>query len=144
MIWCGQAVITSKLFFGKSICLLPLQTETSVNDLLVKHIRIDVSLLCIIPGSSSPVKSFSGIEPTVCYQHAYAILINLLISSSGCFDLNQIALLRDAFPTFASLAKAVPLRGSLFCCMSMFHSCSQMQPVLFSNPAFSFTLVITT
>lgn len=28
--------------------------------------------------------------------------------------LNQIALLRDAFPTFASLSKAVPHRGSLF------------------------------
>ena len=67
--------------------LLSLYTETSVNDLLVKHIRIDVSVLCIIPGSSSPVKSFSGIDPAVCYQHAYAILISLLISSSGCFYL---------------------------------------------------------
>ena len=36
------------------------------------------------------------------------------VGKEGHVVLNQIALLRDAFPTFASLSKAVPHRGSLF------------------------------
>ena len=56
--------------------------------------------------------------------------------------LNQIALLRDAFPTLASLSKAVPHRGSLFSLhFPVFILSTQMCRILFSNPFFSLTLV---
>ena len=52
--------------------------------------------------------SCSGFSSFVFYTVRFFSFLRIV------YFLNQIALLRDAFPTFASLSKAVPHRGSLF------------------------------